>query len=86
MHPPLLHAAESPYGLSGVEYQLAWLSRHGAPSLRLMEKGWHANIDMRTPYAGTQFCVRAGFEHSTPGYALELLISRVKDVLAGASR
>lgn len=84
-HAPVPHAAESPPGLVGLEYQLEWLSRHGSPSIRLMDDGWHANIDMRTPHAGVKFQVRADFNHRSPGDAAEVLIERVKAVLAGGA-
>lgn len=65
--------------------KLQWLCRFGQPSVRMMDSGWYASIDMNTNTTGTAFKVRSEFALPSPTAAAEQLIERMLTALATLS-
>lgn len=49
-----------------LERLLVHMTRYGEPSLRMMNSGWHCNVDMNTNTTGTRFTVASDFDIATP--------------------
>jgi len=67
---------------AGFEEKLVWLCRFGQPSLRMMDRGWHANIEMNTNTTGSSFKVATEFTMQSPAAAVDQLIKRMLAMLA----
>ena len=70
-----------PPALSTVEDKLLYLKHWGDVSVSWMKDGWYGRVSMNVNAAGVQFEVKSNFDHKSPGDALDVVITRMRDAL-----
>lgn len=57
------------------------LCKYGQPTIRRMNRGWFAKIQMNTNCEGAKFDIDSEFDHATPSEAVAVLAERIHKAL-----